>query len=608
MVRMCRRSALRLAISSALALLTTAAYPQQTTLLVDLDHRPQVSLDGPWHYIADPYREGWGSNPDHASLNGYAKNAHYVPGGPLLQYDFARSPTLDVPGDWNSQKDSLFYYEGLLWYQRDFTYHPKPHTHLFIHFGAVNYAAHIFVNGQHVCDHEGGFTPFDCEITGIVKDGDNFVVAAVDNQRTVDRVPTLRTDWWNYGGITHPVSLVELPDTYIDDYSLQLKRGSSNQIEGYVHVTGVDSGTRVTLRIPDLHIEKDAVTDTNGRAAFSFAVPSLELWSPDHPRLYSISLHASPDDLKDEIGFRTIEAQGDQILLNGKPVFLRGIAFHDEAPFRSGRSWSDKDAETLLGWAHELHCNFVRMAHYPHTENEYRLADKLGLMVWSEIPVYWGIDWTNPPTLASAKQQLSEMIRRDRNHASVIMWSMSNETPESPERDAFIHQLAVEARSEDPTRLITSAIVTHFKGTTATLDDPLGKDLDVLGYNEYIGWYMGNAATIPDYTWQNPMGKPVIISEFGADAEAGLHGPASEMFTEEYQDYVFRQQFLMLGKMPFLRGMTPWVLMDFRSPMRQLPGIQDGYNRKGLVSDKGEKKKAFFTLQDYYTHKQEQQP
>lgn len=603
MVAMCRRYALYV-LSLAFPFFAVAA-AQQTTLLVDVDHRPQVSLDGPWHFIADPYRDGWGGNPDHASLRGYAQNAHYVPGGPLVQYDFSRSPTLDVPGDWNSQKDSLFYYEGLLWYQRDFTWHSKPHTHLFLHFGAVNYAASIFVNDVHVCDHEGGFTPFDCDISSVVKDGDNFIVAAVDDTRAVDRVPTIKTDWWNYGGITRPVSLVEVPDAYIDDYSLQLRRGTSDQLDGYVHVVGADAGTRVALRIPELHIEQSAVTDTNGRAAFSFTTPGLELWSPEHPRLYKIDLQAGPDRLSDDIGFRTIEVQGDQILLNGKPIFLRGVSFHDEAPTRAGRAWSDQDAQTLLGWAHELDCNFVRMAHYPHTENEYRLADKLGIMVWSEVPVYWNIDWTDPHTLAVAKQQLSEMIRRDHNHAAVILWSLSNETPESPARDAFLHQLAVEARREDPTRLITSAIVTHFHGTTAALDDPLGNDLDVLGYNEYLGWYQGSPSDIPNYTWQNPMGKPVIVSEFGAGAKAGLHGPDTQMFTEEYQDHVFRQQFLMLQKIPFLRGMTPWVLMDFRSPMRQLPGIQDDFNRKGLVSDKGEKKKAFFTLQDYYAHMQQ---
>lgn len=601
MVGMFCRPAFCIAFSAAL--LASAVHAQQPTLLVDVDHRPQISLDGPWHFLPDPYREGWGSKP-HANLHGYAANAHYVPGGPLVQYDFSRSPTLNVPGDWNSQDKSLFYYEGLLWYQRDFRYHPKPHTRVFLHFGAASYAASVFVNDQQACDHEGGFTPFDCDITSTVKNGDNFVVVAVDNTRKVDRVPTLRKDWWNYGGLTRPVSLVEVPETYIDDESLQLDRNSAHHLEGYVHVVNAEPGTRVTLRIPDLQVDQSSATDANGRAAFDFDAPGLELWSPEHPRLYNVEFSAGPDRLSDSIGFRTVEVRGDQILLNGKPIFLRGVSYHDEAPYRSGRAWSEQDATTLLGWAKELHCNFVRMAHYPHTENEYRVADKLGLLVWEEIPVYWDIDWTNPHTLEAAKQQLHEMIRRDHNHASVILWSMSNETPESPERDAFIHQLAVQARAEDPSRLITSAIVTHFHGTTAVLDDPLGKDLDVLGYNEYLGWYQGKPDDIPSYTWQDPMGKPVIVSEFGAGAKAGLHGPATEMFTEEYQDYVYRQQFRMFANIPFLRGMTPWVLMDLRSPMRQLPGIQDEYNRKGLISDKGEKKKAFFTLQQYYAGKE----
>ena len=605
MVCMVRAVALLLAFATLIA---ASASAQSTTLLVDVDHRAQVSLDGPWHFIPDPYREGWGSNPEQASLHGYAANAHYVPGGPLVQYDFALSPTLNVPGDWNSQDKSLFYYEGLLWYQRNFTVHPKPQTHLFLHFGAVNYAASVFVDDQHACDHEGGFTPFDCDITNLVHDGDNFVVVGVDDTRKVDRVPTVRKDWWNYGGITRPVSLVTVPDTYIDDESLQLERGSTDQLNGYVHVTGASTGTQVTLRIPELHIEKVAATDTDGRASFAFAAPGLELWSPEHPRLYSVEFEAGPDRLTDDIGFRTIEVRGDQILLNGKPIFLRGVSYHDEAPYRSGRSWSEQDAQTLLGWAKELHCNFVRMAHYPHTENEYRLADKLGILVWSEIPVYWDIDWTDPHTLEVAKQQLHEMIRRDHNHPSVILWSLSNETPESPARDAFLHQLAVAARAQDPTRLITSAIVTHFHGTTAVLDDPLGKDLDVLGYNEYLGWYQDSPNNIPNYTWQDPMGKPMILSEFGAGAKAGLHGPDTQKFTEEYEDYVYRQQFQMIAKIPFLRGMTPWVLMDFRSPMRQLPGIQDDYNRKGLVSEKGEKKKAFFTLQEYYARRMQAQP
>ncbi len=509
---------------------------------------------------------------------------------------------MQVPGDWNSQRQALFYYEGLLWYQRDFTYHPKAHTRVFLHIGAANYEAHVFVNDVHVCDHEGGFTPFDCEITHAVKDGGNFVVIAVDNQRKADRVPALKTDWWNYGGLTRDVSLVEVPEAFIDDESLQLN--SDGSIHGYVHVTGAETGTKVSVSIPELHVEQSAVTRGDGRADFSFHPEGLEMWSPEHPRLYRVAFSAGSDRLTDDVGFRTIAVRGDQILLNGKPIFLRGVSIQDEAPIRSGRAWSEADAAALLGWAKQLHCNFVRLVHFPHDERATRLADKLGIMVWSEIPVYWDIDWTNPHTLEVAQQQLREMIRRDHNKASVILWSMSNETPNKPERTVFLKKLIAQAREEDPTRLITSAIVTPFHNKTAVLDDPIAASLDVLGYNEYIGWYMDTPDSAPAYKWEDPLNKPVILSEFGGGAKAGMHGPDTERFTEEYQAAIYKNQFIMFRTMPFLRGLSPWVLMDFRSPTRQLPGIQDGYNRKGLVSNMGDKKKAFFVLQDYYAHMQ----
>src|SRR6201996_3241460 len=482
---LCMRTA---AVFAALFVSTLIALAEpHSTLLVDVDHRPAMSLDGPWHYIVDPYRGGWGSNTDEPGPRGYAANNHYVPGGPLQEYDFAKSPVLQVPGDWNSQRENLFYYEGLLWYQRDFSYHPKPHTHTFLHIGAANYAAHVFVNDVHVCDHEGGFTPFDCEISSAIKEGSNFVVIAVDNERKVERVPTLKTDWWNYGGITRDVSVLEVPDTFIDDAALHLTK--TGEIEGYVHVTGAGTGAKVSVRIPELHEDQSAPTDREGRAKFSFHPSGLEAWSPEHPRLYKVEYAVGEDRLQDDVGFRTIEVKGEDILLNGKPVFLRGVNIQGEAPIRGGRAYSEQDAETLLGWAKELHCNFVRLAHYPHDEHMTRLADRMGIMGWAEVPVYWAIDWTNPQTLEVAKQQLHEMIRRDRNKASVILWSMSNETPVSEARTAFIAKLAAEARRQDPTRLIPSAMLTPFHGKTAVLDDPLGANLDVLGYNEYIGWY-----------------------------------------------------------------------------------------------------------------------
>jgi beta-glucuronidase len=247
-----------------------------------------------------------------------------------------------------------------------------------------------------------------------------------------------------------------------------------------------------------------------------------------------------------------------------------------------------------------MHGNFVRLAHYPHDEHMTRVADKLGILVWSEVPVYWSIDWKSTHALDSARQQLYENIRRDHNKASVILWSVSNETPKSPERLAFLKALIDQAHQQDPTRLVTSAMLTHMEGKTAILDDPLSESLDVLGSNEYLGWYGGKLGEIPSYTWQNPYHKPLIMSEWGGGAKSGLHGEVTGRFTEEMEAEIYKQQLAMQKQIPFLAGTTPWLLMDFRSPVRLLPNIQDYYNRKGVISNKGIKKKAFFVLQNYY--------
>jgi beta-glucuronidase len=582
------------------------------TLLVDVDHRTSISLDGEWHAIVDPYDNGYYDFRMQPRKDGYFLNEKRGQGEKRpIEYDFGASPTLRVPGDWNSQRDSLFLYEGTIWYEKDFDYHRKPNTRTFLHVGAANYVAHVWINGEKVCDHEGGFTPFDCEITSMVRDGPNFTVIYVNNQRRRDGVPPLNTDWWNYGGITRDVSLVETPSIFIDDYSLQLERGGTTTISGWVHVEGATPGLAVSLTMPELNINQKATTDPSGTARLSLQAPSLERWSPENPKLYDVELAAADDRLHDAIGFRTIEVRGTDILLNGKPVLLRGVSIHAEAPYRSGRAWSEEDVRTLLGWAKDLDANFVRLAHYPHGERMTRLADRMGILVWSEVPVYWMIDWENPATLANAKRQLEEMIRRDRNKASVIFWSVANETPNTPPRLSFLRALIATARQDDPTRLVTAALLVSHPPSdpnTRVLDDPLGTDLDVLGCNEYIGWYEGSPELADITNWASPYNKPLIMSEFGAEAKAGLHGPASQRWTEEYQALVYQHQIAMLKRITFLRGMSPWILMDFRSPRRELPGIQDFYNRKGLISDQGQKKMAFYTLEEYYKQIEEHQP
>ena len=616
-----RVSALLVLLSSALVAQTS---PSPTPIVLEgADRRPATSLDGDWHIIVDPYFTGLYSFHNAERKDGFFENKPLpAPGdNSLVEYSFAKSPTLHVPGDWNTQRPDLFFYEGPLWYQRDINYTPEPGHRTFLHIGAANYHSFFWINGTRVCEHEGGFTTFDCDATAALKPGANSIVVAVDNTRHPEDLPTLKTDWWNYGGLTRDLSLVDVPSTYIQSYDLHLDRATRSKIEGWVQVAGSPvPDNAVSVQIPDLHLTTAAKLDTTGRASISLPAPKLTPWSPESPKLYKVDITYGPsffegampksgvsDTLHEELGFKTIETRGSEILLNGKPVFLRGVSIHAEAPYRTGRANTEQDMDTLLGWAKEMGCNFVRLAHYPHDEKMTRAADRLGLLVWSEIPVYWAVEFSDPAVLAKAKGILHEEIDRDRNRASIALWSVANETPNTPARTQFLTALADEVHAADPTRLVTAALLVHSgpagpdgKSHTKVIDDPLGKSLDVIGFNEYIGWYEGTPATADQTTWTVDYDKPLIVSEFGGGAVAGRHGPPDQRFTEEYQAAIFDHQLPMLNRIPQLRGMSPWVLMDFRSPSRLLPGTQDYFNRKGLISDQGKKKKAFSVLQHAY--------
>jgi beta-glucuronidase len=569
------------------------AAPAAPTLIANLPGRATISLDGAWRAIVDPFENG--------TSGAFYRNQIPQDKTERVEYSFDASPVLNVPGDWNTQREQLLFYEGPVWYRRVFNYRKRANTRVFVYFGAANYRSAVFLNGEKLGEHEGGFTAFNFEVTNLLRDGENFLIVEVNNMRRVDGVPALKFDWWNYGGITGDVSLVELPETFIQDYFVQLAKDTRGEIAGWVQLNGAQSAQKVTLEIPEAGVHQAVTTDAAGRASFRVSV-RLDLWSPEHPKLYDVVLSSGADTVHDQIGFRTIEVQAGKILLNGKPIFLRGISMHEEAPFRDGRAFSPEDAQTLLGWAKDLGCNFVRLTHYPHNENEIRLADRMGLLLWSEIPVYWDVDWQNPSTLANAQIQLRDMIARDRNRAAVILWSLSNETPVKPERLTFLKQLAEDARELDSTRLITSAMNRTDKSGAdmRTLTDPLGEVLDVLALNEYMGWYESKMEDLDKMQWKSKWDKPLIVSEFGGGAQYGRHGGVDEFWTEEFQANLYQHQLAMIQRMPNLAGITPWVLMDFRSPIRLLPGIQDYHNRKGLISNRGQRKQAFYVLQKFY--------
>jgi beta-glucuronidase len=561
--------------------------------------RKTTSLNGKWQTIIDQTDIGNGWLAIWKDQKAKDKSDFY-------EYSFDGGNLLDVPGDFNSQLPEMNFFEGTVWYKKTFMYHKDASKKLFLHFGAVNYIADVYLNSEKIGSHEGGFTPFQFEITDKVKEGANFIIVRVNNQRQKDGIPALGFDWFNYGGITRDVNLVETSASYIEDYFVQLRKESTDQVEGWVQLAGEKKLQQVTIQIPEAKVNLKVATNERGRAVIQF--PSkLILWSPENPKLYTVRFISETDTVSEEIGFRDIQVRGSNIVLNGKSVFLKGVNFHEEIAQRKGRAYSEADALQLLTYAKELGCNFIRTAHYPQNEYIVRLAEKMGLMIWEEIPVYQGIAFGDTIMQAKMNAMLTEMITRDKNRCGIIIWSMSNETSPGEARNKSIINMAGLARSIDPTRLIASAFdQIAYNGNTVTVNDTLGKYLDVLSVNEYLGWYKAWPSAPRDIVWRSDFNKPLIMSEFGAEALYGNHGSkdTASLWNEEYQEQVYKDQVLMFRNIPFLRGTCPWLLIDFRSPRRLQPIYQDGqrgmWNRKGLLSDRGLKKKAWYVMKQFY--------
>lgn len=526
-------------------------------------------------------------------------------------------------------------------------------------FGGANYTTNVFLNGEPVGEHRGGYVPFSFDVTAKLHEGENVLLVRVDNRLSDTSVPTSRTDWWPYGGLTRDVALVATPASFIRNARITLVDRDTRTLQVRLDTAGFPAGTEATAGLPELGVSISLVIGENGSAAGSFTAP-VELWSPDNPKLYQVSFSAGGDALSDRVGFRTIEARGRELLLNGRPIKWRGISTHEEPIGEPGVAYSEAQVRRVLLEARALNANFVRAAHYPYSRHTAKVADELGLMLWEEVPVYWNIAWENPQTLAIARDQVARLVQRDWNRASVVVWSVANETPHSEARMKFLGRLIGDIREMDSSRLVSAALfggfdqfgqlVTHIaadalaggkltpqqeaifrgvlkkagdaapapgEGFTLVISDPLGELIDIVAYNEYFGWYysgmlartlgIGEEVMRPlmlDFmrkiTIAAAVDKPVHISEFGAGAKAGRRGGEALIWTEEYQAKVYRAQIAMLRNSPQVQGMTPWILKDFRAMLRPLAGVQDYYNRKGLIDETGRRKLAFDVLAQFY--------
>ncbi|OQA42141.1 MAG: Beta-glucuronidase [Spirochaetes bacterium ADurb.Bin315] len=566
-------------------------FRKQADSLIAIEGRETESLNGKYHFSPDPYesclRARWFEEKT------VSEDGRMLP----FDADFDVWPRIPVPSCWNMVREELYYYENMGLYFRTFRYKPvKNHERAFIHFEGSAYRTYVFLNGTCVGMHDGASTPFSVEVTDHLLP-ENRLIIAVDAARSKDRVPMDNTDWFNYGGIYRDILFIRTPETFIRNFQTQLKPGKTNRVFAAVELDK-EVDAVATYRIRELEIEHEiAIRDGKGQIEFD---ADLKLWSPEHPVRYEVEITCGEDRVKDLIGFRDIQVDGYKILLNGKRIFLKGICIHEDH-ITLGKSTTEEVIRASIADVKAMNGNFIRLAHYPHSRLFAKIADEMGILLWEEIPVYWSINFTNPETYADAENQLSELILRDRNRASVIIWSVGNENPDSDERLAFMSSLAKKTRELDPTRLVSAACLVNT--TKLKLEDRLMEHLDIIGNNEYYGWYEPNFDDLLTILNNTDLKKPVIITEFGGGARAGNRGTAETMWTEEFQEAIYRKQYAALDKAVYVQGITPWILYDFRA-VRRMNRYQEGFNRKGLIdSDRTTKKLAYYVTKEYYKTK-----
>ena len=629
-------------------------YNTPDKLLGWIDSRNLTSLNGEWSYIVDPMNNGL---PESSFFGGFPKNKTQKTGMELIEYNFETAAKISIPGAWNAADQQLLFYRGPVWLFKKFDYSKQGNQLTHIYFEGSNFTTKIFLTGQSVGEFKGGYVPFNFDITDYVKEGENILLVLTDNTLNKSTVPTNKTDWWPWGGLIGDVYLIETPQTFILNAFMQLDSETFDKALLKVQLSEPLQNSTVTITIPELKFQQSFLTDSSGTIAEEISFNPI-LWSPDNPKLYKVNISNSSDFITDQIGFRSIHINGQQIFLNGKQIKFKGISMHAEPIAEAGPAFSKNHFKKLLKTAKDLNTNFVRAAHYPYSRHLAKTADEIGLMLWEEVPVYWNIDWTNPETYTIAKNQISRLVQRDWNRSSVVVWSVANETPFSPNRMDFLNNLIAEIKLNDETRLTTAALLSGsedqfkllvlalalqgnksewvnakekiiFKSIleqvnfaedssldfSISIDDPLGESIDLISYNEYFGWYyvtfFVDQMQVEEGTLRRLMfeiledikitsiyNKPIHISEFGAGAKYGTTG--NKIWSEEYQANVYRHQLKMISNNPQIQGITPWILKDFRAMLRPLPGIQDFYNRKGLIDENGNKKQAFTVLQDFY--------
>lgn len=584
-------------------------YPQQN------DIRNVLDISGPWQFKLDPDEVG----EEERWFNGL------------------ESPrTIAMPASWNEQFQDTRDYLGMAWYLRE-VYVPQGWRGqtIYLRIGSANYAAKVWVNGTLVGEHQGGHLPSAFDITEqVLWDRPNVIAIQVENKLMPTRVPpgnvsrgpmagfmasypNTNFDFFPYAGLHRPAILYAVPQVHIEDITIVT---DIEEDTGLVKVAVVQSGGDKEGRLSlagDTGTIEAPLTFANGVAETTLQVPNAHLWCPEDPYLYKLTAILTEngqavDRYSLDVGIRTISVEGDRLLLNGRPIFLKGFGRHEDFPIH-GRGLNlplvIKDY-ALLKW---VGANSYRTSHYPHSEEAMQMADREGVLIVDEIPavgLFFEDDGENIWTrLEQCKQQLRELIARDKNHPSVIMWSVANEpVPANMFRrfigeaasgsddagTAFFAELFDLAHSLDPTRPVTVV------GMMGCPVDWLALS-DVVFINRYWGWYtlsgqLDAGAKMLERELDElheRLKKPIVVSEFGAGAVVGIHSDPPEMWTEEYQVEMLRRYLDVADRKPFVVGMHVWNFADFKTG--QSSRRASGMNLKGVFTrDRRPKMAAHF--------------
>ncbi|MNW41480.1 Beta-glucuronidase [compost metagenome] len=583
--------------------------------------RNVIDLNGIWNFKLD-------------SGNGFKEN--------WQKEKLKDASCMAVPGSFNDIAVSadIRDHVGWVWYEREITL-PKLITkeRVVLRFGSATHFAKVYVNGEFVIEHKGGFLPFEAEIKSYLQNGKNRLTIAVNNvvdettlpvgfviEKHVPNVGKIvrnrpNFDFFNYAGLHRPVKIYTTPTTYVKDVTIV------TELDGKVHYT-IDVIGSASVKAKIVDESGIVVLESEGKSS-SITIPNVKLWEPLNAYLYTLRIELEDegemiDVYEQPFGVRTVEVKEGKFLINNKPFYFKGYGKHEDTPIH-GRGF-DEAANVLdfnlMKWSG---ANSFRTAHYPYSEEIMRLADREGFVVIDEVPavgmhlnmllVHSGAElkntWDELNTFEHHQEVIRELIERDKNHPSVVMWNIANE-PASEEKGAYEYfkPLIELARDLDPQkRPIT--IVTQIESSPEK--DLVAELLDILTFNRYYGWYVdgGDLISAKEKLRTEFKGwlkrcpdKPFMMTEYGADTVAGLHDIEPIMFTEEYQVAFYKINHEVFDEFQQFVGEQVWNFADFAT-IQGIVRVQG--NKKGIFTrDRKPKaiahelKKRWTDIPDFY--------